>query len=237
MEKLDHDWITQGIVDFEYKKYVLLAYLQRVKARFDGKCLYPFIADLHFHYQNLLHIKQSKTLLYEDFPQKITRADFEKLQFTYQKLVQDDVLMEEIESILTYAQAQMAPVLEKGKELHQHVEEALEIFPVGLNALYNQEGYVLIDNAAHSVQVYRYQVSLFQGAQDTFRGLHTTFIEEVRRSISRTYEQIKAQLVRQFTDMPHPATYVIRARHPYPYEETIFPMAKRLLVRYVSVRA
>ena len=28
MEKLSKDWLTQGLIDFEYKKYVLMAYLQ-----------------------------------------------------------------------------------------------------------------------------------------------------------------------------------------------------------------
>ena len=53
MEKLSKDWLTQGLIDFEYKKYVLMAYLQRVKTSFERIELYPFMADLVFHYRNL----------------------------------------------------------------------------------------------------------------------------------------------------------------------------------------
>ena len=28
MKNLEKDWLTQGLIDFEYKKYILLSYLQ-----------------------------------------------------------------------------------------------------------------------------------------------------------------------------------------------------------------
>lgn len=31
MERLDNNWLTQELIDFEYKKYVLLAYFKTVK--------------------------------------------------------------------------------------------------------------------------------------------------------------------------------------------------------------
>jgi hypothetical protein len=32
MVELKQDWLTDGIIDFEYKKYMLLAYLQQVES-------------------------------------------------------------------------------------------------------------------------------------------------------------------------------------------------------------
>ena len=66
MEQLKVDWLTDGLIDFEYKKYVLLAYLKNVRANFDDKKLYPFMSDMVFHYQNLMTIKSNKSLLYEN---------------------------------------------------------------------------------------------------------------------------------------------------------------------------
>ena len=34
MQFLDKNWITENHIDFEYKKYVLLAYLQHVSEHF-----------------------------------------------------------------------------------------------------------------------------------------------------------------------------------------------------------
>jgi hypothetical protein len=42
MEKLKENWLTEGLIDFEYKKYVLLAYLKSVKESFSRVELYPF---------------------------------------------------------------------------------------------------------------------------------------------------------------------------------------------------
>ena len=52
MKKLSPDWITEKHIDFEYKKYVLLAYLQEVNMNFEKTHLYPFLADLVDHYRN-----------------------------------------------------------------------------------------------------------------------------------------------------------------------------------------
>ena len=41
MPKLSKDWITEKHIDFEYKKYVLLAYLQEVEKHFEMTSLYP----------------------------------------------------------------------------------------------------------------------------------------------------------------------------------------------------
>lgn len=36
MDNLQKDWLTQGLIDFEYKKYVLLAYLNKARVRSAG---------------------------------------------------------------------------------------------------------------------------------------------------------------------------------------------------------
>ncbi len=41
MESLKDNWLTEGLIDFEYKKYVLLAYMKRVKESFGRVELYP----------------------------------------------------------------------------------------------------------------------------------------------------------------------------------------------------
>lgn len=33
MKTLNHNWLTEGLIDFEYKKYILLSYLQEVNTK------------------------------------------------------------------------------------------------------------------------------------------------------------------------------------------------------------
>src|SRR5690349_2364841 len=114
MENLSKDWLTQGLIDFEYKKYVLMAYLQTVRKSFDRVELYPFMADLVFHYRNLMAVKENKALIKESFPKEISLEEFRKLELSYRQLVEDDAVMNELESIIEFAIPHLRDSLDEG---------------------------------------------------------------------------------------------------------------------------
>ena len=117
MEKLKHDWLTDGLIDFEYKKYILLSYLQNVKNSFDKTELYPHLADLVHHYQNLVALKENKENLTKNFPAKAEGLDMKKLEIIYHELIQDDEIMKELGDIIEYAVPMFKNSLEEGKEI------------------------------------------------------------------------------------------------------------------------
>ena len=53
MKSLSVNWFIEGSLDFEYKKYQLLAYLQQINQHFNKTKLYPDLNDLIFHYNNI----------------------------------------------------------------------------------------------------------------------------------------------------------------------------------------
>lgn len=235
MEALQKDWLTHGWVDFEYKKYILLGYLQNVKSHFGEQRLYPHLADLVFHYRNLLSIKQNKELLQENFPKEIKKADFDKLKLHYQKMIKDDDLMKEIESIVTFAIPKLKQTLKEGKELYDFAEEKLDLEPVGICPLYSNEGYLLIHRQhKRNTKVYQYQISVFENAQEKYQGIHLDHLESFRKQIGVSFESMKLQLIKKYKSMPNPATYLINVKHKLPFEATIMPIAKRLLVKYMN---
>jgi len=235
MNTLKHDWLTEGLIDYEYKKYILLAYLKDVKKRFKESELYPFMADLVFHYRNLLKVKESKELMYENFPKTLSKADFTKLQLTYDKIVNDDEVMKQIEDILLFALPKVKETLEEGKELFEFVEENIEMAPVGLTPIYSDEGYLLINqDSSFEVAIYRYQMTLFEHSEEKYRSLNTHFIGNEIKKVNKTYENIKIELTRSFTDLPNPATYAAVTKLKFPLESTVLPVAKRMLVRRIS---
>ena len=236
MDTLKHDWLTVGLIDYEYKKYVLLAYLKDVRKRFNQSELYPFMADLVFHYRNLVKVRESKKMMYENFPQSLSEADFDKLQLTYKKIINDDEIMEQIEGILRFALPKMKETLEEGKELFEFVEENIIMEPVGVSPIYEDEGYLLINqDASVDVAVYRYQLTFFEHAEEKFRSMATTFIKNEVKKINRTYENLKLELTRQFVELPNPATFLVETKLKFPLEHTVLPVAKRMLVRRISV--
>ncbi|CAN5249079.1 hypothetical protein BH23BAC1_BH23BAC1_48430 [soil metagenome] len=235
MKELNKNWLTDGLIDFEYKKYLLLAYFKEVKKNFNESRLYPFLSDLIFHYQNLLTIKEHKKLIYDNFPQVITKADFEKLKISYEKIIQDDNVMQEIEDILSFSIPQFKTLLDEGKDLYDFVEKHVEIMPIGISPLYAFEGYLLINqNHVREMDVYRYQITVFENANEKFRGVHTEYIESEAKGIGRTFEQMKLDLIKRYKEMPNPATYMILTHVKFPYQHTLLPIAKRLLVKYIN---
>ncbi len=237
MLKLENDWLTEGVIDFEIKKYVLLAYLRDVRQNFRITRLYPFLSDLIFHYKNLINIREHKKILYEKFPKTIKKADFQKLKISYKKIIEDDELMKEIEEIVIFAIDNIHETLSEGREIYEFVEDNVELVPIGISSLYKEEGYMLInEKPKNDVKVYRYQITIFEGSEEKYRGVHTTLIDQYEKSIISTYEQIKLMLIKKHKELPNPATYLVNAKFSFPLNETLLPIAKRMLAKSVNLK-
>lgn len=235
MKVLPHDWLTQGHIDFEYKKYLLLAYLQEVKKEFNARRLYPFLSDVVSHYTNLLTIKEKGEQLKNAFPKRLTKADLKKLQLLYERLEEDEPLMQELNDILSFSLPQMKAALEEGREIYEFIESKVSLSPVGVFPLYAKEGYLLIQERIKvETRIFRYELTVFDSAQERYRALHLNYLETVRRSLSHSFEHMKMDLVKRFPDLPNPATYLLAVDIPCPYKETLLPIAKRTLVRELS---
>jgi len=170
MAPLKQNWLTDGLIDFEYKKYVLLAYLNEVKENFDLQKLYPFLSDLVFHYQNLQLLKNNKKILYENFPKSLTKADFKKLKLSYKLVIEDDKMMKELEEIVGYSLPLFQNALNEGKDIYEYVESKVEITPIGVTPIYADEGYMLVDQKDESLlMIYRYQITVFENSKDRYR--------------------------------------------------------------------
>jgi hypothetical protein len=235
MEKLSKDWLTQGLIDFEYKKYLLLAYLQTVRKSFDKVELYPFLADLVFHYRNLVAVKENKTLIRESFPKEISLEEFKRLELNYRELVEDDAIMSQLESIIEFAIPQIKDSLQEGTVIYEYVESQCEISPIGVTPLYASEGYLFVTQSPEKeTKVYRYQVSIFEDSKEQLRSLNTQFIESVNKNPLNTYERIKLDLIRKYRDLPNPAAFLVLSKIKVPFTETLMPVAKRLFVKHIS---
>ncbi|MGB3617435.1 MAG: hypothetical protein WBA12_04905 [Catalinimonas sp.] len=238
MTKLHAGWLTEGLIDFEYKRYLLLAYFQQVEACFHQQHLYPTMSDLVFHYRNLLQVRDNKQLLRENFPKEISKADFRKLRLVYEEMIEEGAVMRELEEIIQYSVPEFQRYLEAGRALYRFVEEGLQISPVGLTPLNPSSGYVfLLPHGEGDTNVYEYQVTIFEGADETFRGIRMQFLESVRKQRTYTYEALKVDLTRRYRNLSHTAAYLIEARVPCPVNETLLPVAKRSLVKYLATAA
>lgn len=238
MKTLSQTWFAEGYIDFELKKYTLLAYLQEIHKEFTQNKLYPQLSDIIFHHNNILLFKHNKEMLQEQFPKRFTGVNMDKLQLLYEKIVEDDELMKELEDIITYAVHLMNSTIKSGTEIYEFVEDKLSIAPVGIIPLENNEGYFFLCNgSSHQTNVYHYRLSFFEKHDERYRSIKTKLIAQWRRSIANTFEHIKTELIRGRKELPNPAVYCIETGFHFPLEETLLPVAKRSLVKYITGNA
>lgn len=209
---MGENWLTEGLIDFEYKKYLVLAYLSRVKASFDKTELYPFLSELVSHYRNLLVIRENKPLFDEE-----------------------ETTIKELEAIISFAIPEFKSSLDDGTQIYDFVESNCEISPIGLSSLYAHEGYVFLSQPPEDeTNVYRYQTTFFEQSNETMRGLHMQHVKTTKTSLSNTYEHIKLQLIREYSSLPNPSVYLIHSKMRFPYVQTLIPVAKRILIKQLS---
>ena len=233
MEGLKENWITEKWIDLEYKKYVLMAYLDRVKKAFNAIEIYPELSDVINNYRHLKKLKDSLTKISDEFPKRIVLEQIKEWKLSHEVVVTDEVI-DELCRIVDYSIPKLQDIISEGKEIYDFVEADFSIEPIGLIPLYTKEGYLFtLVKSNRQLMVYRYEVKLFDSIEKT-RGISLTSLDKLRWKRSTTFQNMKISLVKKYRDLPNPATYLISSSFQYPTQATFLPVAKRLLVNYLG---
>lgn len=235
MRTLPKNWVTEGLIDFEYKKYQLLAYLQEADREFKAVKLYPMLSDLIDHHRVLHELNSGKTELSKFFPKALNGIDLNTAQLHYQAQIEDGEVMKEISQITDFALPRISKQIEEGKSIYNFVEEQVEFEPVGIVPIYNREGFVLMTRESSAdVHAFRYKSNILQLAGEKFRSITFWLLGIFQKNLVNTLEKLKMQLIREVKELPNPATWRVHSPYVFPIEETLIPLSKRLLLKSVS---
>jgi hypothetical protein len=235
MKTLPKNWLTQGWIDFEYKKYQLLAYLQEAEKEFRSIKVYPVLNDLIDHHRILKELDAGKTELKNLFPKALNGIDFQNAQLQYQPQVRDDQLMEEINQITAFALPKLDKRIEEGRRIVDYVESNLIFEPIGIQPLYNKEGYLMVTQEnVDDIYAFRYKSNLLQLAGEKFKNITIWLIGVFRKSFSNSLEKLKLQLIKDCQDLPNPATWRLHCQQNFPLQETLLPVGQRLLLPHLQ---
>jgi hypothetical protein len=234
MKNLEKDWLTSQPIDFEYKKYLILAYLQSARKQFEKVELYPTLADLVSHYTQLLNLQQKQESMKQNFPTKLSTADLENWQLIYKKLEENNETILEIEDIINFAIPQIKEGLNEGKKIYEYIEKNIQVLPIGLLGLHNYIGFLIIyKEKEKEAQVFEYKISIFENANEIYRGIHTNFLENIQKNTSNTFESLKQNLVKKYGYI-HSSTYLAYSKVNCSLDFTLLPVVKRLLVKEIK---
>lgn len=229
MNLFEHNWMTSKWVDFEFKKYTLLGYLQKVSGKFREQRVYPYLSVLRNEYQLLLSLKEAtKSHLPNDLQRMLSGESL------------DQTISEEMKTVhqlVRFALPRMNETLAQGDELIEKVKTVIRFEPVGLLPCNRREGYVIFRHQSLA-RTYRYALrNVAPGNDNEIHTSHlkTWFLREDVTSAFRPAADIKYELLRTHRDLPNPAVFEVSYNLSLPYPETLVPVCRTML--YEAIRS
>jgi hypothetical protein len=234
MATLSENWLTEDLMDFEYKKYMVLAYLQDVKKHFKEQKLYPDFAELISHYQNLITLKNNTTNLENNFKKTLNGIDFTNFKLQYKSVI-DDESLNELKQIIDFTEPLFKNELGIGKNIFDFAEQHILSDHIGILPIYKTEGYfILFPFQSQQVIVYNYSFSKVKLLQQDVYGLNTQYFSTYTLSLSNHLDKLKLDIIHSNPELPNPPVYVFKANTKLPNDETFLPIAKRMLYKKLA---
>lgn len=233
MIHLHQQWFYEPAIDFELKKYQILAYTQQALEQFDRKCLHPVLHELKMQCEVLQQFLNARQDLISNFKKELDNIDFENQKLVYKEEEQPDDPLNELEHIARYAYRKLNYLMDIYRKLESELRQEITITEVGLLPRYRNEGYLLL-LTNNGFEVHDFHVSGIYNSHDTFRTISTNHYGTYDDTAFNTPEKIKLHLITENRSMPNPATYFLETQQELPVEETLLPLAKILLSEKLS---
>lgn len=167
-------------------------------------------------------------------PKDLKGVNVKSWELIYEDKYQEDSYINEFNQILDYAIPGFSKMLEEGTERFSEVGENIKISPVGIVPLRIEEGYLFFCHTLESmITIFQYELALYTEMQERY--LKTVFVDSVRLGFGNSLAQIKVDLVKRNRSLPNPATYIVESKYEYPLQETLLPVAKKMMLKQMNV--
>jgi len=231
--QLNIDLFTQVQSDVESRQYRVLDTLKKISDDFQRNRIYPHLSHLVEIYRTLDDICRRLKDLRNEFPKRIKKIDFVNQEIEHEVVFVDGSDLQQVEELIQWALPHIAVKIEEGKTIYEFVNEEIKLEEVGIVPKYTDEGYLFVpDNEESKLLLFQYEISIFQGAQDRYRSLKTDFLKALEQGRALlSPNSIKLDLIDEYKKLPNPATYSFQTSLDFPFTETVFPIAKRKLLK------
>lgn len=219
--------------DVEKRQYIILAELKKISNQFQYYKVYPHLSRLVELRKTLKDITERLADLKSKFPKQIRRIDWVNKTIEHEVVFVDGTDLTAVEDLIEWALPEIEKVIHEGVAIHEYVENELWIEHVGILPNYRDEGYFFVpDNQNRKLNLFQFEVSIFQSSEDKYRALKTTFLRAITQGKARLSPgSIKLDLIKEQKELPNPATYTVDTNLDFPFNPTILPVAKRKLMQ------
>lgn len=232
---LSLDLFARAAFDVERTQYEILGGLKRARDAFAQNRIYPHLAHLVRLHRTLRAVLARTSDLRREGNGALQRIDLEakRLVYAWPDLASDEMAV--IEEMIRWALPHIETTIEEGTAVYEFVDERLDVEEVGIVPSYVQEGYLMVpDRETRALHVLRYTISIFADAEEPYRTLRTVHCKTLDLGATGPHpSDVKLRLMQERRDLPNPATYFFDTDVPVPYEDTLLPVVKRRLMRYL----
>jgi len=222
--------------DLELNQYHILAGIKGFRNEFNKKKLYPSFTNLLCLTSQLQDIIEQKNDLEFKFSKKVKSFDFKNNRIIFESSENTQPEINCLFELIDWSLPQLKSVIEEALVIGEYVENNLKIEQVGILPIYKGEGYFIIpNNEVEAVQVHKFECSLYSSNDEKYRALKTKLLKSFdQKALRISLDNIKLELIREYQDLPNPATFRCVTELDFPFTETVFPIAKRKLMAAIS---
>lgn len=234
--RLNLNLFTKIRDDVEKRQYIILAELKKISTEFQYYKIYPHLGMLVEIRRTLQDVIDRLSDLRSKFPKRISKIDWVNQTIQHDVVFVDGTDLKAVEDLIKWSLPKIDKVIHEGISIHDYVEKELSVEHVGILPNYKDEGYFFVpDNKELKINLFRFEVSIFQSAEDQYRSLKTKFLKALKQGKAHLSPgSIKLDLIREQKELPNPATYAFDTNLDFPFNQTILPVAKRKLMQTIT---
>lgn len=233
--QLNLNLFTKVQDDLEKRQYIILGELKKISGQFQYYKIYPHLSRLVELHRTLKNVIGRLSDLRNKFPKRISKIDWVNRAIEHEVVFVDGTDLQSVEELIQWALPHIEKTIHEGVSIHEFVSEKLSVEHVGIVPSYMEEGYFFLpDNQMRQLNLFRFEVSIFQSAEDKYRSLKTKLLKTLKKdNIEISPNSVKLDLIREEKELPNPATFSFQTDLDFSFKQTILPVAKRKLMQKI----
>lgn len=139
---LSEHWLTTDPIDFEYKKYLLLAYEQKMMAEYKKRRIYPYLTDIVDKLKDINDFLKS-AVAFEKSSTSIKKIDWLKQELQYETNFKDE-MFDDLKETAILGRDVLSDLYLHFKNLYDEIDGSIVISGTKFTIFDKYDGYILV---------------------------------------------------------------------------------------------
>lgn len=218
MEILNKKWLDSEPHDYEFKRYKLLAAINKYESLIKQNILAPVLEEIEIHLENLYKFQHQKDLL-DDKMKVLVGIDIDNMQLEYE-YPENSIDMEDMVKVATDAVYLFEKLYKSLRERWREHEKTIHLTYIPEKKLVFESGYFIILDYNNKLIIYSFDKP--KSMHDNWKKFKLTYVETLEFSMARLTEYVTQ------IGISEPDKAVIRCdfENVLPFDECALPISK-----------